>query len=250
MNSEDEQHEAALYDVSGMLNTSCGAGARQALALVGEIRPDQGAEEHALRAQEDPHAHLPVVEPRVADVWGRAPRARSRAPPRRAPSAPARRVRAVEPMAKQYISAMVTIPNTTTWTMLIMSPRDHQRDRQAEQDRPVRRRRHVDRGDVLGGWRHAARGYGLPPCPSPCFSDPEVVALVDRRDHREVVDGRRRGDRPLQRAPRPTGRGPRSRRCAWSVTHVDDEHQRSTARSSTPRCVDTMFQKSQPRSGA
>ena len=51
-----------------MLNTSCGLGPEMALALVGQVGPDQRAEEHAVGAEEDPHAHLPVVEPGVADV--------------------------------------------------------------------------------------------------------------------------------------------------------------------------------------
>src|SRR5215470_9715900 len=62
-----EEHEGAdrrQRDIQDLVRP----GAADTLALVGQVGPDERAEEHALGAQEGPHAHLAMVETRDADV--------------------------------------------------------------------------------------------------------------------------------------------------------------------------------------
>src|SRR4030065_404733 len=61
---EDEGADRGERDVQDLVR----GGPADALALVGQVGADERPEEHALRAQEGPHAHLPVVEPGRADV--------------------------------------------------------------------------------------------------------------------------------------------------------------------------------------
>ena len=51
-----------LTDVTGMLKTSLGEGTYLALAFGDHVGPDEGAEEHAVRAQERPHEQLAMAQ--------------------------------------------------------------------------------------------------------------------------------------------------------------------------------------------
>ena len=94
----------------------------------------------------------------------------------------------------------------------------HDRQAEREDERPVRRRRHVDavRLDAdRGCGRHRRRATGGQ-LHQPALvvlgvlAVPELVAVRDDRDLREVVLGRRRRGRSTRASARPTGRRPHS----------------------------------------
>ena len=62
MSRLDIRRSKVLRVVRGMLRISCGCGPDRAPAPVGHVGGDQGAEEHALRADERPHGELAHVD--------------------------------------------------------------------------------------------------------------------------------------------------------------------------------------------
>src|SRR5262245_19850658 len=250
-----QQHRRALRgqrDVEHVV----GAGAGETLALVREVRADQRSEEHAVRAQEDPHPDLPVVEPGIAEVRVMV-RVRGGA---RGVAVGRGGGGGVDvggdwwaPSGRWYSSMnfvmqnSVSSPPTTICAVLVITPLT------MIVTAIVSRSGQYDGG---GMWIAAidsrvgagGRGTGAPPCPSPCFWSQRSSRPCEVGITAKLYTGG--GDGMLHSSVRAShGSGPATTPERWVLNALTMNTEMDSAMMNAP-IVDTMFQKFQPRSGA
>ena len=176
-----------------------GQRADHAPALVGEVDRDQRAEEHALGAEEGPHAELAVIDAGHSVLVG------------------VRRVRVV--LEGEAEEAQDRDPQARH-----DDPDAHEGAGRGDDEAQGDEDREVGRARQVRGTRRRGGDRGRPaPVTVAVLLAPEGVAPVDGRDTREVLDGRRRAGAPLEGATVP-GIVPRRRRRP-EACHGDDQEQ-------------------------